>query len=74
MPAHHDGDPEPTTHLGHVLATYVRHYNSARPHRGIELGVPAAEGELAPASPAEIRRIERVDVLGGLVHEYYHAA
>jgi putative transposase len=53
---------------------YVEHYNTARPHRGISLGVPAAEGEPAPASLAQIRRIDRADVLGGLVHEYRHAA
>jgi putative transposase len=61
-------------HLEQALAAYVEHYNTARPHRGIYLGVPAADGEPAPASLAEIRRIDRVDVLGGLVHEYRHAA
>jgi putative transposase len=61
-------------HLERVLTVYVEHYNTARPHRGISLGVPAAEGEPAPASLAQIRRIDRVDVLGGLVHEYRHAA
>jgi putative transposase len=61
-------------HLEKVVAEYMVHYNTARPHRGINLGVPAADREPAPASLAEIRRIERVDVLGGLVHEYRHAA
>jgi putative transposase len=61
-------------HLETVLATYVAHYNAARPHRGIGLDVPAAETTPAPASVEQIRRIERVDVLGGLVHEYRHAA
>jgi putative transposase len=61
-------------HLAQVLTVYVRHYNTARPHRGINLGVPAADSEPAPASPAQIRRVERVDVLGGLIHEYRHAA
>ena len=37
-----------------MLAVYVEHYNIARPHRGINLGVPAADGEPAPASLAEI--------------------
>jgi putative transposase len=53
---------------------YVEHYNSARPHRGINLGVPVAPGEPTPANVAQIERIEQVDVLGGLVHEYRHAA
>ena len=61
-------------HLEQVLTVYVEHYNTARPHRGINLGVPAADGEPPLASLAEIRRIDRVDVLGGLVHEYRHAA
>ena len=38
------------------------------------MGVPVADGEPTPASLAQIRRIDRVDVLGGLVHEYRHAA
>ena len=59
---------------GAALTTYVTHYNTARPHRGITLGVPAVDGEPAPASLKQIRRIQRVDVLGGLVHEYHHAA
>jgi putative transposase len=61
-------------HLEQVLTVYVEHYNTARPHRGINLGVPAADGEPPLASLAQIRRIDRVDVLGGLVHEYRHAA
>jgi putative transposase len=61
-------------YLEQVLTVYVEHYNTARPHRGINLGVPAADREPAPASLAEIRRIDRLDVLGGLVHEYRHAA
>jgi putative transposase len=61
-------------HLEHVLAAYVMHYNTARPHRGIDLGVPAVDGEPAPASLEQIRRIQRADVIGGLVHEYHHAA
>jgi putative transposase len=61
-------------HLENVLAAYVEHYNTARPHRGINLGVPVAHGEPMPATVAQIERIERVDVLGGLVHEYRYAA
>jgi hypothetical protein len=36
--------------------------------------VLTAASEPAPAGVEQIRRIERVDVLGGLVHEYRHAA
>jgi hypothetical protein len=52
----------------------VTHYNTARRHRGINLRVPAADVEPEPASLVEIRRVDRLDVLGGLVHEYRHAA
>jgi putative transposase len=61
-------------HLEKILATYVTHYNTARPHRGIDLEVPAAVDEPTPASLDQVRRIERVDVLGGLIREYRHAA
>jgi putative transposase len=61
-------------HLQRVLTRYVEHYNTARPHRGIDLAVPVPPSEPAPADVEETRRIERVDVLGGLIHEYRHAA
>src|ERR1700704_3008927 len=54
-------------HLERVLSAYVAYYNLARPHRGIGLGVPVAPDELAP----RMGPIERVDVLGGLIHEYH---
>jgi putative transposase len=61
-------------HLSQVLTEYLRHYNSARPHRAL--------GQLAPAQahsrPPEINladhRIRRKQVLGGLTHEYQIAA
>jgi putative transposase len=60
-------------HLGRVLTDYVRHYNAARPHCGVDLDVPVPSAEPTPAGIDNIRRIERVDVLGGLIHEYRHA-
>jgi transposase InsO family protein len=61
-------------HLRRVLTDYLRHYNTARPHRSL--------GQLAPAQahtrPPEINlaehRIRRKQVLGGLTHEYHFAA
>jgi hypothetical protein len=61
-------------HLRRVLTAYLRHYNTARPHRSL--------GQLAPAQadtpPPEINlaehRIRRKQVLGGLIHEYQIAA
>jgi putative transposase len=60
-------------HLERVLAVYVDHYNTARPHRGIDLDVPVPPADVPPATQ-RVGRIERVDVLGGLIHEYRHAA
>jgi hypothetical protein len=57
-------------HLERVLATYVDHYNTGRPHRGIQLEAPIP----GPAAVDLTRPIERIDVLGGLVHEYRRAA
>jgi transposase InsO family protein len=55
--------------LDRVLRAYVEHYNRARPHRGLELKVP--EGAVTQLS---VGGVERHDVLGGLVHEYWRAA
>jgi hypothetical protein len=48
----------------------VAHYNAARPHRGIDLAVPVPSTKETDAT----RPTERVDLLGGLIHEYRHAA
>jgi putative transposase len=61
-------------HLRRVLTTYLEHYNTARPHRGIHLDVPVPPAEPAAGQRGALGRIERVDVLGGLVHEYRRAA
>ena len=58
-------------HLERVLRSYVRHYNAARPHRGIGLltPIPRSEPNLAP-----MVQVHRRDLLGGIVHEYERAA
>jgi hypothetical protein len=53
-------------HLKRVLSAYVAHYNLARAHRGIGMEVPAVTDEV----PLRTGPIERIDVLGGLIHEY----
>jgi transposase InsO family protein len=61
-------------HLHRILTRYLEHYNTGRPHRGIDLEIPV------PAPPATVTRmpapgrVERVDVLDGLIHEYRRAA
>jgi transposase InsO family protein len=61
-------------HLERVLTDYVRHYNAARPHRGIDLHVPVPPTGISTASTERVGRVERVDVLDGLIHEYRRAA
>ena len=60
-------------HLEHVLAVYVEHYNSARPHRSLHLQTPQSADQ-PPARTGRVEQVERVDRLGGLIHEYRHAA
>jgi putative transposase len=58
-------------HLEHVLRTYATHYNRERPHRALALVPPeASSGGTRPVAA----RIERRDLLGGLIHEYRAAA
>jgi transposase InsO family protein len=59
------------SHLDRVLRQYVGHYNQQRPHRCINLGVPAGR-EISGTPPS--LHVRRHDVLGGLVHEYYPVA
>jgi putative transposase len=60
-------------HLERVLAVYVEHYNSARPHRGLDLQTPLP-ARRPPARTGRVEPIGRVDRLGGLIHEYRDAA
>jgi len=61
-------------YLEAALARYVTYYNNAQPHRGIDLEIPIPAAEDATAELLPIRRIERSDVLGGLIDECRHAA
>jgi putative transposase len=55
------------SHLEHVLRVYRRHYNEHRPHRALDLFPP--NGRHATPLNAPIR-LQRRDLLGGLIHEY----
>jgi putative transposase len=61
-------------HLERVLADHVRRYHTARPHHGIDLDLPVPPVGNTNSRTQTIGRIERVDVLGGLIHEHRHAA
>ena len=58
-------------HTESVLCAYVRYYNEQRPHRGIGLTTPVPRES---CDDPVLTNIERRDVLGGLIHEYYRAA
>ncbi len=57
-------------HLHRVLMVYVDYYNQARPHQGLDQQCPVP---LVP-STARDGPVERRDVLGGLLHDYYRRA
>jgi transposase InsO family protein len=58
-------------HLREVLAEYARHYNVHRPHQGLQQEPPQRQ----PGHAVDITaRIERRQVLGGLISEYRRAA
>jgi putative transposase len=63
-------------HLLHALHQYERHYNDHRPHRGINNARPLHPLPSPITDPDSIAqlRIRRRDRLGGLLHEYEHAA
>ena len=54
-----------------VLAEYAEHHNCGRPHRALQLRAPADDPNVIPF-PAQ--RVQRHDVLGGLIHQYSDAA
>jgi hypothetical protein len=64
------------SHLLHALSQYERHFNTHRPHRGIANARPLHPLPDPIADPHTIAQlhIRRRERLGGLLHEYEHAA
>jgi transposase len=61
--------------LEHVLRVYTRHYNRHRPHRALALRPPEqADRSATPLRAPPYAQLKRTDLLGGLIHEYEHAA
>jgi putative transposase len=58
-------------HLEHVLRIYRRHYNEHRPHRAPHL-LPPSGRDPTPLNAPD--RVQRRDLLGGLIHECRAAA
>jgi putative transposase len=59
-------------HAERVLREFVAHYNRERPHRGIDLEPPVPNLALPKFEGGDV--VQRVDRLGGLLHEYRLAA
>ncbi len=59
-------------HLNLILRRFVEHYNSHRPHMGIDLQAPDTIGETP--SPVPFDEIRSRRVVGGLIREYYAEA
>jgi putative transposase len=57
-----------------VLHHYVEHYNRHRPHRSLGLSAPERSERYRGQEPLVAGQLRRRDVLGGLIHEYDHAA
>jgi len=57
-------------HLENLLAEFVAHYNSHRPHRGLGLSPP----EPPPQPPSAEGSVIRRGILGGVTTEYERAA
>ena len=58
-------------HLRKILSGYVRRYNRDRPHQGLQQNPPLNwAGNVIDLTA----RIERRNVVGGLINEYHRAA
>jgi putative transposase len=61
--------------LEHVLRVYTRHYNRHRPHRALARCPPEqTDGNPSPLRAPAYAQLNRRDLLGGVIHEYEHAA
>jgi transposase InsO family protein len=60
--------------LDRVLTGYLRHYNTVRPHRSLDLQPPRPTRLTLLEPGGRESSVQRVDVLGGLIHEYRRAA
>jgi putative transposase len=61
-----------TAHARRVLRQYEQHFNTPRPHRALRQAAPLRP---LPSVPADTTAtVIRRDRLGGLLHEYAHAA
>jgi putative transposase len=52
----------------YVLREYERYFNTGRPHQGIGQAIPDP-----PLTSSVSGKIQRRDILGGIIHDYFHA-
>ena len=61
--------------LEHTLRVYIHYYNRRRPHRALNLKPPDASVPSSPQTESpQTLRVNRHDLLGGLIHDYELAA
>lgn len=62
-------------HLRRALSEFEWHHNAHRPHQAMNQAAPL-RAVPEPLDPRQITRLDirRTDRLGGVVHEYRHAA
>jgi hypothetical protein len=53
----------------HVLCEYRQYFNQARPHQGLGQQIPES-----PNQPPGQGPVQRRDLLGGLLHDYFRDA
>ena len=58
-------------HLRSVLGEYTGHYNGQRPHQSRQQRPPDQNGQVS--APLNLP-VQRRQVLGGVINEYYQAA
>jgi putative transposase len=58
-------------HRAYVLREYERYFNTARPHQGINQRI---RDLLLTRTLPRIGKVGRHDILGGVIHDYLHAA
>nr|WP_228553703.1 hypothetical protein [Catenulispora pinisilvae] len=63
-------------HLLHALHEYETHYNGHRAHQAMEQAAPLRAVPVPITDPQRITGLDirRHDRLGGIIHEYQHAA
>jgi len=61
-------------HARQILTAYQGHYNKHRPHQARNQLPPEAQEQPAAVHGIETRRLQRTQLLGGLINEYSYAA